>query len=158
MKEKTNIILLATYWDEIDWIKPSLEQIDKINPIEVIICDGCFDPKIKNPHSTDGTREIIAEWVAKHDNARLISPIRTNKTRAFLRLFSLHNKLSFKNYLFPSRLFSAIGGLRKSNYRINQALTFNMMISLSKHWTRRPICVPPTSMTLFISCLITPRL
>ena len=40
-----NIILMATYWNEAEFVKASLEQIDKIDPIEVIICDGCFDPK-----------------------------------------------------------------------------------------------------------------
>ncbi|MFC1797873.1 hypothetical protein ACFLY2_01640 [Patescibacteria group bacterium] len=73
--KKTNIIIFATYWNEIDWIESSLEQIEKINPIEVIICDGCFDDTKENK-STDGTREIIEKWVSERDNARMISAIR----------------------------------------------------------------------------------
>lgn len=53
-----NIVLFATYWNEIEWIRASLAQIDAINPTELIICDGCFDPLWPN-YSTDGTREII---------------------------------------------------------------------------------------------------
>ena len=57
-----NIVLFATYWNEIEWIKSSLDQILKIDPIEIIICDGNFDPTTPN-YSTDGTREIIEKFV-----------------------------------------------------------------------------------------------
>ena len=39
-----NLVVFATYWNEIEWIRPSLAQIDRIDPMEIIICDGCFDP------------------------------------------------------------------------------------------------------------------
>ncbi len=122
-----NIIVFATYWNEINWIKPSLKQIEKINPIEMIICDGCFDPKIQN-YSTDGTREIIKAWVRKRKNARMISAIRMPRILGCFRLC--------KNFNFPNliRIPLAISAIRKSVYRINQALTFNYMISISKQW------------------------
>jgi len=130
----SNIILFATYWNEIDWIKLSLRQIEKINPKEVIICDGCFDEKYP-PYSTDGTREIIKSWIRKRTCAkRLISPVRKGKFRAILSLFKAHSKLPKKHFLFPSRYLSTMLKAKKSSYRINQALTFNKMISMSKEW------------------------
>lgn len=130
---ENNIILFATYWNEIDWIKPSLEQIDKIKPVEIIICDGCFDPTVPN-YSTDGTREIIEKFVAKRNNARLISPIRVNRLQGLFWLFIAHNKLPKKHYFYLSRFVFSLLASRKSMYKVNQALTFNKMISLSKYW------------------------
>ena len=60
----SRLLLLATYWNEKDWIDLSLEQIDRIDPDEVIICDGCFDSRREN-RSTDGTREKIADFVRR---------------------------------------------------------------------------------------------
>lgn len=134
MKKRNNIILFGTFWNEKDWIKPSLEQIEKINPFEVILCDGCFDERYPNK-STDGTREIIQEWASGRNNVQVISAVRAHsKIKSFLLLFRAHNKLPKTHYLYPTRFLSSLLGIRKNIYRINQALTFNEMISLSKQW------------------------
>lgn len=129
------IIILATFWNEIDWVDIALKQIDAINPLEVILCDGCFDNNVTPEYSTDGTREILTTYVSRKKNTQLVSPVRTSRSSAFFQLFQAHNKLPLYHYLYPSRLFSSVRGMKKSQYRINQALTFNKMISLSKYWT-----------------------
>jgi len=131
--KKNNIILLATYWNEIDWIKPSLEQIDMINPLEIIICDGCFDPNNPN-YSTDGTSEIIKRFVAERDNAQMVSALRLSKINGVISLLKGNSKTKSYNILKPSRWLTALSSARKNVYRLNQATTFNYMISISKFW------------------------
>ncbi len=116
--EKNNIILLATYWNEIDWIKPSLEQIDKINPLEIIICDGCFDPNQPN-NSTDGTREIIKRFVAERDNAQMVSTLRLSKINTIISLLKGNSKSKSYNILKPSRWLTTLRSARKNVYRLN---------------------------------------
>lgn len=128
-----NIIVFATYWNEIDWVKPSLKQIEKLNPKEVIICDGCFDPRTPN-YSTDGTREIIEKWVAKRENARMISAVRVSKLKAFWMMLKGHKKSKFCQIFTPTRLKSLYLTLVDNIYRVNQALTFQYMIFLSREW------------------------
>jgi len=132
MKE-SNLIIFATYWNEIDWIKPSLKQIEKLNPKEVIICDGCFDPRVPN-NSTDGTREVIKEWVSKRKNARMISAVRVSRTTAFCKMLRGHSKTHFLQLFSPARMKSLVLTLLTNIYRVNQALTFQKMITLSKEW------------------------
>ena len=130
MKKKNDIIIFATYRNEISRIEASLKQIEEINPVEVIICDGCFDSKHEN-RSTDGTREIIKERVSKKENARMISAIRVpNKLVGMLRLFRWFR---FNNFI---RLYTVWLSLLENIYRINQALTFNHMRDISKHWMK----------------------
>jgi hypothetical protein len=133
MKKYNNLIVFATYWNEIDWIEPSLKQIEKLNPKEIIICDGCFDPSRKNV-STDGTRKIIDVWVSKHPNARRISAIRVSKLKSIYMILKSHNKMPWYYIFSLSRLKSFILTLNSNIYRVNQALTFQHMISLSKCW------------------------
>lgn len=128
-----NIIILATYWNEIEWIRPSLEQIVKIDPVEIIICDGNFDPRVEN-RSTDGTREIIEQFVRKYsDRSRMISAVRTKPlTRGFDFFQNAGRKdetikISRLNYALRSQV-------RINEYRVNQALTFAKMINMSKMW------------------------
>ena len=128
-----NIILFASYWNEIDWIEASLAQIDCIDPIEIIICDGCFDDRYPL-HSTDGTREIIEKWVNGKENARLISPKRFSKLRGTWEIFKGHDKSAKLSSIKFSRLFTTLLTIKLVPYRINQGLTFNTMISLSKYW------------------------
>ncbi|MFC1926558.1 hypothetical protein ACFLWV_02275 [Chloroflexota bacterium] len=128
-----NIIIFATYWNEIDWVKPSLEQIDRINPVEIVICDGCFDPVQPN-YSTDGTREIIEKFVAERDNARMVSALRRSKIESIISLLKGNSKSKSCNMLKPSRWLTALTSARKNVYRLNQAITFNYMISLSRFW------------------------
>ena len=90
-------------------------------------------PKIPN-YSTDGTKEIIEEFVKKRPHAKMISASRVNRLEGFFKLFYGHNKLPKKHYFYPSRLTSALLGAKKNIYRVNQPITFNRMISLSKLW------------------------
>jgi len=122
-------ILFATYWNEIEWIEASLEQIDKINPSEIIICDGCYDP-LKANRSTDGTREIIEQYVSERTNARLISAVRLTRFQHILNwMRSLpHEDI---NIFHPAKIRFIRRFIRTNVYRLNQAATFNKMIKLS---------------------------
>ena len=126
---KTPITLFATYWNECDWIEASLAQIDAINPREVIICDGCFDPTRPN-QSTDGTREIIEAWVAERPHARMISALQLSRFSGLWYIFGKHIRFS----TLPLRIFMFFYYLRTNVYRINQAATFTHMSRLSKYW------------------------
>jgi hypothetical protein len=128
-----NIIVFATYWNEMEWIKPSLEQILKIDPVEIIICDGNFDPKVEN-RSTDGTREIIEQFVSENsERARMISAVRSSN---FNRGFKFFKESGYKtDSIKSSRLKYALASQFKINeYRVNQALTFAKMMNMSQKW------------------------
>jgi len=127
--KKTKISVFATYWNEKNWIEASLAQIDAINPHEVIICDGCFDPSKPN-YSTDGTREIIEKWVEGQPTARMISASRHSKIGGLFYIFG--KKIKFR--LLPVRVLMFFYYLHTNIYRINQAATFNKMSRMSKFW------------------------
>ena len=123
-----NITLFATYWNEIEWIGPSLEQIKRINPKRVVICDGCFDSSQEN-RSLDGTREKIKKFVDEYDGeAIFFEAKRINKWFSF--------KAILKSMVIDggsAKLGDVYWTLRhylKTNpYRINQAVTFSHMLS-----------------------------
>lgn len=128
-----NLIIFATYWNEIEWIETSLRQIEIINPVEIIICDGCFDAR--HPvHSTDGTKEVIEDFIKNRTNATMIAPVRTNRLRAFLKMLKGHGKGERKSVLTPARFKALLTVFFTDQYRLDQALTFQKMISLSKAW------------------------
>jgi hypothetical protein len=133
MTSRNEIVLLATYWNEEQWIRPSLEQIRRIDPIEILICDGCFDPNRRN-RSTDGTREIIAEFVDERDHARMISARRPWRPLGVLAMLCGHDHSPLRNMATLSRFNTAYKSLRTAAYRLNQALTFKYMIGLSEKW------------------------
>ena len=125
------MILFATYWNEIDWINCSLAQIAKVDPKEIIICDGCFDPSVEN-RSTDGTREIIEKFVSERENASLISAVRLNK---FQHMFNWLQRLPHeKSRLSIPKLRGLKSQLVNNVYRLNQAATFNQMIKMSQYF------------------------
>lgn len=129
MNKETDLTIFATYWNEKDWIHASLDQIDKINPKEVIICDGCFDPTEKNK-STDGTRRIIEKWVSQREGAQMISAKRFSKIKGVSYIFLQNFDIKY----LPLRLMLAVYYLNSNVYRINQAATFNFMSRLSIYW------------------------
>lgn len=133
MMSQTNIIILSTYWNEKYWVKASLAQIEKINPVEVVICDGCFDPRVPN-YSTDGTREIIKKFVGRHPNACMISALRPRFFRSAWLLLRGHRHLPWWTIFRPVRWKFFIKSIFMSSYRRNQAITFNYMISISQKW------------------------
>lgn len=127
------LIILATYWNERYFIEPSLRQIEALHPREILIADGCFDPHVPN-YSTDGTREIIQQFVKKHPNARMVSPLRPGLFRAAWLLLRAHRYLPWWTIFRPVRWKFLLVSLTKSSYRRNQAITFNYMIGLSQEW------------------------
>lgn len=124
------MIVLATYWNEIDWIELSLRQIDELDAEEVIVCEGCFDPKYPI-RSTDGTRECIEEWAAKRNEVTIVSAMRVARWKT---VSSVLRGAGPGLSLSPARLVHGVASLRKSRYRINQAYTFSMMIRHSRLW------------------------
>lgn len=132
---KSNIIILAAFWNEIEWIEASLAQIERINPIELIICDGNFDPSIEN-RSTDGTREKIEKFIKKTKvPCRMINALRIKNNLLKGSNIFLNSGCSNKSKWSLGRLKVALLSQIKTNiYRINQALTFSHMCRLSKSW------------------------
>jgi hypothetical protein len=128
----SNLIVLATYWNEIQWIRASLAQLDRIDPLEVIICDGCFDPSRPNA-STDGTSEIVRSYVAERRNARMISALRLSRLRHY-RFWLRRLPHEASAGLTPAKLRVAGRFHRFHPYRLNQMATFNYMISLAEHF------------------------
>ena len=128
-----NIILFATYWNERQWIEASLAQIEAIDPMEVIICDGCFDDRKEN-RSTDGTREVIEEWIAKRGpSAQMVSATRLQRREAPGALLQHISRDGINGR--PARWLKALRqGMSKNLYRINQAVTFGKMMQASKNW------------------------
>lgn len=136
MQTKSNklpLIILATYWNERYFVESSLKQIEELNPSEVIICDGCFDPKVPN-YSTDGTREIIQKFVDKHSNAHLVSALRPGIFKSAWLLLRGHKHLPWWTMFRLTRWKFLLTSFLRVSYRRNQAITFNYMISLSKNW------------------------
>lgn len=129
MTRNPGLILFATYWNASDWIDASLEQIEKINPDECIICEGCFDLG-KDPHSTDGTREKIAEFVRDRNNFRMVAPVRLGKWAGAAN--ALVSGFRGRGVGSPYLIYRC---MRSHSYRINQALTFRSMVSMSKLWS-----------------------
>jgi len=130
---ESNIILLATYWNERGWIDPSLKQIKVIDPVEAIICDGCFDPSKKN-RSTDGTRERIQEFVTDNPHYKMVSARRPNSITGVMSMFRGHTAQPLRSMLKPARWQSTWRAAQVVAYRRNQALTFQHMIDESEHW------------------------
>ena len=130
-----NIIIFATCWNEIELIKVSLAQIDKIDPVEVIICDGCFDSSVPN-YSTDRSREIIKEFIKTRPHARVISALRLPRWMHYIRWFQRlpHEDVGRFNW---GKLLIAKSFHKISLYRLNQMATFNYMISISKEFKPR---------------------
>ncbi|MDL2225208.1 glycosyltransferase [Eubacteriales bacterium OttesenSCG-928-M02] len=124
----SNIVVFATYWNEIEWIEPSLEQLCTINPKRAIICDGCFDPKYHNG-STDGTREVIDRFCANNPRFIRIEAIRKSKIQ------HIWDWLKFRNYhVGPmGRIKAKLRGIKQllttNIYRINQMATFQHMLT-----------------------------
>jgi len=127
------LIILAVYWNERYFIEPSLKQIESLNPAEVIICDGCFNPKLPN-YSTDGTREIIEKFVQSHSNIQLTSALRPGILKSIWFLLKGHRYLPWWTMFRFSRLKFLIVSIFRVPYQRNEGLTFQHMISLSKYW------------------------
>lgn len=127
------LIVMATFWNEKEWVSTALRQIDQLNPSEVFICDGCFDSRYPNG-STDGTREIVEEYVAARPHAKMVAAERVTRFAGVWKLWLSHNKNKWFHGFTPARIKALYLGARSDLYRVNQAITFQKMISLSKCW------------------------
>lgn len=72
------LIILARYWNDIDFLQASLNQIDYWNADLVYLSDGAWDQNFE-AHSTDGTRELLEEYAKAKDNTFVIDNVRENK-------------------------------------------------------------------------------
>src|SRR3989344_2799161 len=131
--KKTPLIILATYWNERYFIEPSLRQIEALNPSEIIIADGCFNPRVSN-YSTDGTREIIEKVIATRPNARMIPALRPGIFKAAWLLLRGHKHLPWWTIFRLSRWKFLLVSLMRVPYQRNEGITFQHMISVSKEW------------------------
>lgn len=122
----SRLILLATYWNEIDWIDLSLKQIDLIKPDIIIINKGCFDKRYPN-QSDDGTDIKVENFCSERTNCILCNSIRFNRLKHFIKWF-----FSYHLFISPRESINGVKYILKSNiYRLNQMQTFNSMIKLS---------------------------
>ncbi|MGR5557318.1 hypothetical protein ACQKQC_13555 [Vibrio fortis] len=120
----TKLVVLGTYWNEREWIERSLSQIESIDPDFVMLCDGCFDESHENK-STDGTRTFISNFCKDKKNRSMVSAYRGSRIRSLFNLlkFGLTRKLSVSYIYWVIR-----HSIRTNKYRLNQAVTFNMML------------------------------
>jgi hypothetical protein len=76
------LIIIARYWNDIEWINASLDQVDYWDADEIYICEGNWDKKFA-ARSTDGTRCICEEWVSIRGNAFLFDNLRDHNNYRF---------------------------------------------------------------------------
>jgi len=129
----SKLILFGTYWNEEKWLDSSLKQIEAIAPDEVILCEGCFDLN-ENVKSSDNTRRILEDFSAKNDWVTIISPVRHGRLLGAIKLWFGNAKFNKIKCFSPARFKILVRAFLCHHYRINQALTFNKMISMSKYW------------------------
>jgi hypothetical protein len=65
------LIILARYWNDIEWLYASLEHIDYWKADLVFIAEGNWDKKFPG-RSNDGTYDICKQWVEDKNNYYLI--------------------------------------------------------------------------------------
>ncbi|WP_138430262.1 hypothetical protein [Fodinibius saliphilus] len=129
----SKLIVFACFWNEKEWIDLSLKQLKKLNPDEAILCDGCFDMD-KPKHSTDGTYQRIKQEVRQNENYKLVDPIRVSFLKYPQTLLKiLSNDEHFNKFIYPY-WYILLSLYQYSNYRVNQALTFNYMATVSGLW------------------------
>lgn len=79
--ESTNpsrLIILARYWNDLDFLQASINQIDYWDADLVYLSEGAWDQDFE-PRSTDGTRELLEEYAKSKENTFVIDNIRANK-------------------------------------------------------------------------------
>jgi hypothetical protein len=120
------IVILATYWNEKEWVEKSLSQINSINPDLAIVCDGCFDDRRVN-RSTDGTEEVIEKYCNNIDKLKF-KAIRSSRIISTFKLL----KYAYKRRFSFAYIYWVIKHFCVTNkYRLNQAVTFNEMLDVA---------------------------
>lgn len=73
-------VLIARYWNEIEWINTSLKYILQWNPDKIMISEGNWSthPSFRGrENSTDGTREVIEKFIRENsDRATMVEGVR----------------------------------------------------------------------------------
>jgi len=69
------LILLARYWNDMDFLKASLNQVSYWEADKVYLSEGAWDQNFLQ-RSTDGTREILEEYAKNKDNVFIIDNVR----------------------------------------------------------------------------------
>jgi hypothetical protein len=72
------LVLIARYWNEIEWVRASLKYIKQWNPDVTIICEGNWSAHHAfkgRTRSTDGTREILENFVSENKNTILMDGV-----------------------------------------------------------------------------------
>jgi len=72
------LIILARYWNDIDFLQASLNQVDYWDADLVYLSEGAWDQNFE-PRSTDGTRENLEEYSKGRDNVFVIDNVRESK-------------------------------------------------------------------------------
>jgi hypothetical protein len=121
----SNVVLMGTFWNEIEWVNVSLAQIYVINPKKVILCDGCFDPKYDN-YSTDGTNKVIKDYCNSNSNAVMINAVRKTKFQHLVDWIKYKNDSRVN---FIPKILGLVRLLRTNIYRLNQMATFQYMLT-----------------------------
>lgn len=120
------IVILATYWNEKEWVEKSLRQIDCIKPDLAIVCDGCFDDRIVN-RSTDGSEETIENYCNNTSKVKF-KAIRSSRIISSFKLL----KYAFKRDFSFAYIYWVLKHFCVTNkYRLNQAVTFNEMLDVA---------------------------
>ena len=125
MKNMSKIMIFATFWNEIEWIKISMKHISQIDAEKIIVCEGNFDPKYKI-HSTDGTKEYL-EKLSAENKIILIKPTRLSRITHILRWFLFYGK----KLGIIERMKTTVIIAKTNIYRLNQMETFNRMLTIS---------------------------
>lgn len=96
------LIILARYWNDMDMLQASLDQINYWTEdieSEVYLAEGTWDQKLP-AHSTDGTRQFLEDWAVKR--------------------------------ILKGKHVCIVNNVRENvNYRINQANTSNLVMLLT---------------------------
>jgi len=126
----SSLILFASFWNERQFLDVSLRQLEAIDPAEILLSDGCFDPALPK-QSKDGTLETLQEFVAQRSNARLVPAVRATRLTHLAKLMFWLAKTTDVPRAF---VFSLLSQFRTTSlYRLNQAETFNSMLEKSEH-------------------------
>jgi hypothetical protein len=69
------LLILARYWNDIEWVEASLKHIEQWKPHKVVLSEGNWDPTWE-PRSVDGTREILDRYSKDNSHVTLIDNCR----------------------------------------------------------------------------------
>jgi len=72
------LIVIARYWNDIEWVEASLKHIEMWDPQAVVLSEGNWDQQW-SPRSTDGTRNILEDWASGKDHVQVIDNVRADK-------------------------------------------------------------------------------